>query len=174
MSGFKNPYERLVNRLANDGIKMVAVDFDLTLISVHTNGNWIFTARPLASRVRPGFVDFFKEVLRRGLSLAIVTFSPQVELVRDVLRAVLSEKEVERICIRGNTADWKPYPTCRKEGKQSHIESAAKHFYKSSKMKIKPHEVLLFDDDEENIRVAKKYSIRTVKVVDNTTLPSML
>ncbi len=59
-------------------------------------------------------------------------------------------------------------------GKQSHIESAAKYFYKSSKMKIKSHEVLLFDDDDDNIRVAKKYSIRTVKVVDNNTLPSLL
>jgi hypothetical protein len=117
MSGVRNPYERLVDRLANDGIKMIAVDFDLTLVSVHTSGNWIFTARPLASRVRPGFVEFLREVLRRGLCLAIVTFSPQVELVREVLTTVLSEKEVERICIRGNTADWKPYPNCRKEGK---------------------------------------------------------
>jgi FMN phosphatase YigB (HAD superfamily) len=59
-------------------------------------------------------------------------------------------------------------------GKQSHIESAAKYFYKASKIKIKPQEVLLFDDDDQNIRVAKKYSMRTVKVVDNTTLPSLL
>jgi FMN phosphatase YigB (HAD superfamily) len=41
-------------------------------------------------------------------------------------------------------------------------------------MKIKPQEVLLFDDDDENIRVAKKYSMRTVKVVNNNTLPSLL
>ncbi len=117
MSGSKNPYERLVDRLIRDGIKMVAVDFDLTLVSVHTNGTWMFTARPLASRVRPGFPEFLSEVLRRGLSLAIVTFSPQVELVRDVLRTVLSEKDVEKICIRGNTSDWKPCPSQRKEGK---------------------------------------------------------
>lgn len=116
MSGVKNPYEKLVDRLMNDGIKMVAVDFDLTLVSVHTNGNWIFTARPLASRIRPGFPEFLHEVLRRGLWLAIVTFSPQVELVREVLTFVLSEKNVERICIRGNTPDWKPYPRLRKEG----------------------------------------------------------
>ncbi|CAB3997940.1 Hypothetical predicted protein [Paramuricea clavata] len=174
MSGLKNPYETLVDRLIHDGIKMVAVDFDLTLVSVHTNGSWMFTARPLASRIRPGFPEFLSEVLRKGLWLAVVTFSPQVDLVRDVLRTVLSEKDMERICIRGNTSDWKPYPSCRKEGKQSHIESAAKYFYKASKMKIKPQEVLLFDDDDENIRVAKTYSMRTVKVVDNTTLPSLL
>ena len=61
-----------------------------------------------------------------------------------------------------------------KLGKQSHIESAAKYFYKATKVKIKPDQVLLFDDDSENIRAAKKYSIKTVKVVDNTTLPSLL
>ena len=59
-------------------------------------------------------------------------------------------------------------------GKLSHIESAAKYFYKLNKIKIKPHQVVLFDDDEENIRLAKKYSIRTVRVVDNNTLPSLL
>ena len=117
MSGAKNQYEKLVNGFIQDGIKMVAVDFDLTLVSVHTNGSWIFTARPLASRIRPGFPEFFREILRQGLCLSIVTFSPQVELVRDVLRTILSERDVERICIRGNTADWKPYPSCRKEGK---------------------------------------------------------
>ena len=117
MSGAKNQYEKLVNAFIQDGIKMVAVDFDLTLVSVHTNGSWIFTARPLASRIRPGFPEFLREILRQGLCLSIVTFSPQVELVRDVLRTILSERDVERICIRGNTADWKPYPICRKEGK---------------------------------------------------------
>lgn len=134
MSGLKNPYETLVDRLIHDGIKMVAVDFDLTLVSVHTNGSWMFTARPLASRIRPGFPEFLREVLRRGLWLAVVTFSPQVELVRDVLRTVLSEKDMERICIRGNTSDWKPYPSCRKEGRfatvarQRIIHSAYIHY----------------------------------------------
>ena len=117
MSYLNKRYERLVDLLINDGIKMVAIDFDLTLVSVHTNGEWMFTARPLASRVRPGFPELLREASQRGLRLAIVTFSPQVKLVRDVLRAVLPEEDVERICIRGNTLDWKPYPSSRKRGK---------------------------------------------------------
>lgn len=117
MSARRSPYERMVDKLINNGIKMVAVDFDMTLVSVHTNGNWMFTARPLASKVRPGFPEFLSEVLKRGLWVAVVTFSPQVKLVKEVLGNVLPERDVERICIRGNTLDWKPYPSCRKEGR---------------------------------------------------------
>lgn len=117
MSYLNKPYERLVDLLINDGIKMLAIDFDLTLVSVHTNGEWMFTARPLASRIRPGFPELLREASRRGLRLAIVTFSPQVELVRDVLRAVLPKGDMERICIRGNTLDWRPYPSSRKKGR---------------------------------------------------------
>ena len=116
MSGVKNPYASMVDKLIREGIKLIAVDFDMTLVSVHTNGNWMFTARPLASRIRPGFPEFLSEALRQGLWVAVVTFSPQVELVREVLKTVLSETEVEKICIRGNTLDWKPYPSSRKEG----------------------------------------------------------
>lgn len=119
MSDSGKSYDQLVKRLlVNGSIKLIAVDFDMTLVSVHTGGNWMFTARPLATRIRPGFIEFIREAQRHGLFVAIVTFSPQVDLVRNVLKEVFTEKEVERICIRGNTNDWKPHPRCRKEGNQ--------------------------------------------------------
>lgn len=121
MSG--NSYETLAERLKLAGIKMVAVDFDMTLVSVHTGGVWMFTARPLASKVRPGFPEFLSEVLRKGLSVAVVTFSPQVDLIRDILRLVLPPGEADMICIRGDTADWKPLPNSRKEGKNLFVRS---------------------------------------------------
>lgn len=114
MSG--NPYEVLAERLELCGIKLIALDFDCTLVSVHTGGSWMFTAPPLASKVRPGFQEFLSQVLKKGLCVAVVTFSPQVELVRDILRLILPAAEAEKICIRGNTPDWKPYPSARKEG----------------------------------------------------------
>lgn len=170
MSG--NRYEAYVERLKREGIKLIAVDFDMTLISVHTGGMWMFTPRPLASKVRPGFPEFLTEVLKKGLFVAIVTFSPQIGLIRDILKIILSEVDAEKICIRGNTSDWKPSPTSRKEGKLSHIESAAKHFYKTSKVKIKQHEVLLLDDDDDNLRVATQNMIKVMKIEDNSSLQS--
>lgn len=56
----------------------------------------------------------------------------------------------------------------------SHIESAAKFFYKTYKTKIKLHEVLLLDDDDNNIDVAKKNSVRTLKIEDNNSLQALI
>lgn len=60
------------------GIKLLAIDFDLTLIDVHTEGCWTGSAAALASRVRPCIKEVVDEALGSGIHVAVVTFSSQV------------------------------------------------------------------------------------------------
>ena len=64
--------------LHNTGINLLAVDFDLTLVDVHTGGCWAGSVAALASRVRPYMKQLVDDALSAGLYVAIVTFSPQV------------------------------------------------------------------------------------------------
>jgi len=67
------------------GIKLLAIDFDLTLIDVHTEGCWTGSAAALASRVRPCIKEVVDEALGSGIHVAVVTFSSQVTLISKVL-----------------------------------------------------------------------------------------
>lgn len=64
--------------LAEAGIRLLAVDFDLTLVNIHTGGGWRQNAEQLARRVRPGMKKLIQTSMANGVHVAIVTFSPQV------------------------------------------------------------------------------------------------
>jgi hypothetical protein len=70
----------IINALRRINIRLLAVDFDLTLIEMHTRGNWAGSAQALVSRGRPYLKQLIEEALRTGLYVSIVTFSPQVLL----------------------------------------------------------------------------------------------
>ena len=111
-------YAGIVQKLVSLSIKLVAVDFDLTILNVHTHGNWQFTAKSLASRVRPAFKQFLTAVLECDqLHVAVVTQSPQVSLVREVLEETLPQSNTGRIHIRGNDGTWRAIKGVSKEGK---------------------------------------------------------
>jgi hypothetical protein len=67
-----------MSALSRTGINLLAVDFDLTFIDVHTGGCWAGSVAALASRVRPYMKQLVEDALSSGLYVAIVTFSPQV------------------------------------------------------------------------------------------------
>ena len=67
----------LMSIFCQTGINLLAVDFDLTLIDVHTGGCWVGSAAALASRVRPCMKRILDEALNSGIHVAVVTFSPQ-------------------------------------------------------------------------------------------------
>ena len=82
---------RLTNELANfirqSNLKLIAFDFDQTIVSVHTSGFWRDSAERLAEYVRPAFQYLIPELLKNdNLCIAIVTYSPQLDLIKDVLR----------------------------------------------------------------------------------------
>ena len=67
-----------MSALHQAGINLLAIDFDLTLIDVHTGGCWAGSAATLAARVRPCMKQLMDEALSFGTHVAVVTFSPQV------------------------------------------------------------------------------------------------
>lgn len=72
---------RNADKLAQAGIKLLAIDFDLTLVSTHTGGVWSKGAEHLAQHVRPSMKQLILTAMMDGIHVAIVTFSPQVRLL---------------------------------------------------------------------------------------------
>lgn len=114
-------YSIIVQNLIRAGIKMVAVDFDLTILNIHTHGFWQFTSKMLATRVRPCFKHFLSEALNSNLHVAVVTHSPQADLVREVLELSLPDCDTRMIEIRGADGKWKEVRGVTKEGRFTYL-----------------------------------------------------
>ena len=113
-------YSSMVQRLVSLSVKLIAVDFDLTIINIHTHGSWQFTSKALVSRVRPTFKHFLTAALKcSDLHVAVVTQSPQVSLVREVLEKALPDCDTSVIHIRGSDGKWKELKGVSKEGEWS-------------------------------------------------------
>mmetsp|Transcript_18144 Transcript_18144/g.33524 ORF Transcript_18144/g.33524 Transcript_18144/m.33524 type:complete len:755 (+) Transcript_18144:399-2663(+) len=74
-----------VNICKAHGIKMLALDFDNTFVDTHTKGAWAYSSRELQGHIRPLFRSLIPAIFKQGLVLSIVTFSPQVDLIKDLL-----------------------------------------------------------------------------------------
>lgn len=94
-------YTRVVNKLIRQGIKLIAVDFDKTLIKLHTHGFWHKGSEELARHVRPCFQHFLLTAINSEIHVAIVTFSTQIELIEGVLKLSFPSDTVDKILIRG-------------------------------------------------------------------------
>ncbi len=62
------------------GINFLALDFDQTVIDIHTGGRFTGSSSELASHVRPIFSSLVNAAHEAGIKIAIVTFSPQGKL----------------------------------------------------------------------------------------------
>eukprot|EP00953_Heterococcus_sp_UTEX-ZZ885_P031895 16689-Heterococcus_DN1.PRE.7 len=105
-------------------INLVAVDFDMTMVDVHTGGRWQSGEAELAQRIRPFFRAFIPKAAEHGLHVAVVTFSEQTKLIRSVLRAAFGKVIAANIVVRGSDATWSYEGVGSKAGKQQHIASA--------------------------------------------------
>ena len=166
--------ERVVNGLKRENIKLVALDFDLTLVSIHTQGRWTGSAETLSKYLRPIFIELISQCLRRDIVVAIVTYSQQTELIARTLEHAMDASispEYGRvlqnnILLRGMDDTWsKPNITCLPSswaagcyvgGKMGHILAVVRqltdhgtHFQRST-FSIRPENVLYFDDDIRN------------------------
>lgn len=139
--------------------KLLAIDFDQTLVSIHTGGNWPSdkSSQDLAVHVRPFFKVVIPKAIQLGIHIAIVTFSPQTHLIRNVLNDVFPHY-VDKIIIRGNYGSWfVDDPTY--EGKNDHIKSVARELERMN-VYLSKEDVLLIDDDISNINAAKGIGIK--------------
>ena len=101
----------------------MAFDFDQTLIGIHTGGCWKHSVEELKPHVRPMFRTMLPAALDRGLYVGIVTFSPQVDMIRSILEDVVGQERAQYIPIRGGMSGGfvgVPY-----QGGASHLSSSA-------------------------------------------------
>jgi hypothetical protein len=72
----------------------------MTLVSEHTGGQWAGSIEDLASKVRPLFRTLLPLVLATDISVAIVTFSCQVQTISAVLHFVFPEVKGHSVTLR--------------------------------------------------------------------------
>lgn len=109
--------DHIVEHLASRGINFLAIDFDMTMIDVHTGGRWTGTAKDLSTHMRPLFVGLVPKAIARGMYVAIVTFSPQVGMIADVLKEIFPDVH-HKIPIRGQDGSWEYHGEGALGGKQ--------------------------------------------------------
>lgn len=178
----------VVSHLHASGVNFLAIDFDDTLIQGHTFGQWPGSAVDLAAKIRPLFRSLIPVAILNGLHVAIVTFSPQVPLIRQTLLHQFPEF-ADNIPIRGRDDTWEYHGDGAPEGKQKHIASVAEEINSnelenvrsgnainilsgqkesssssntSSSSKITRSTTLLIDDDINNVYAALKNKVRAI------------
>lgn len=181
---FIKPTKSLANEIMQRGkkagIKLLALDWDNTVLKVHTRGQWYGNADELYNNVRPFFIHLVQAAQRFQIHVSIVTFSGQTKLITEVLQKIMNIKTSSKS--NGNDTDHSQYSIrccddtwdgidALKEyfpshidrefkGKLQHISSVLKECMQDNVM---PYETLLIDDDVENIRVAKEVNLPCIR-----------
>ena len=144
------------------GINFIAVDFDLTLISRHTSSQFRGKAKELVQCIRPCFSTLIPSLIDNKIAVAIVTFSNQTELIREVLRLAFP-LHWSKIVIRTSDKSWGDMgDRDSRYGKQKYIASAAEELELLFNIDIARNTTLLVDDQQENIRAALRSGVRAI------------
>jgi len=171
----KNNILNTVKSLGNNGVRLVCIDFDDTLLSIHTNGRWDGDPIELSNYIRPVFVKLIRSCVKKNIHVAIVTFSPQEQTIRICLEHYFKDI-LHHIHIRTNNMDNKPNKTFCKllkkklvlKRKVPMILSVCNDIYYRTGEIIYPKHTLLIDDDLNNIKVAKKSGYKTYHFSNNS------
>jgi hypothetical protein len=147
-----------VEGLVKGKILLIAIDFDLTIISIHTGGRWKWSADDLVPYVRPEFRCIICECLQKDIHVAVATFSDQVDLISDVLAATVAHDDAAQIPIYGGTANVRG----SFEGKRSQLLLAVEHVEAKTGLSLPKEATVLVDDDRANIARAKKDGYKTI------------
>ena len=149
---YRNPpsIQKVIEHLKNDvGINFLALDFDQTILDIHTGGNWKGSLEELLPHIRPVYAQLIRGALTNGMEVAVVTFTSQTKFVRGVLDHIFSSCLLDgsmdaesleaigvttgrgnvvdtshRIPIRGSDRTWRYAGAGSMEGKQPHMASA--------------------------------------------------
>ncbi|OQR93912.1 ATP-binding Cassette (ABC) superfamily [Achlya hypogyna] len=176
--------DETVAMLVQIGCRLVCIDFDATFVKVHTNGEWPHTAAELVPHVRAYFRILCPLLTEKTqLTVAVVTFSPQLELIQEVLRLCFEPSVANRIIVRCNDTSW---CVLRSEAEKfTGIEAQHLHLDRKSKVSyvvsaglaacklqqadpanyfilhqaIKSADTLLIDDCADNVAIASQCGI---------------
>jgi hypothetical protein len=162
----------IVSSLVEKGIKVLALDFDKTIVAIHTAGFWTQPTSKLVEHVRPCFKALIQAGLDTRLHLCVVTYSMQPALIRDVIRMALPRSDTDKILIRANSKDWLPpqSPTGQAYGKQQHIAWIVTELFNKKHAIIHPEEILLLDDDSDNVEIAHQFGHQAYEVPEEVSL----
>eukprot|EP00526_Cylindrotheca_closterium_P023879 CAMPEP_0113620090 /NCGR_PEP_ID=MMETSP0017_2-20120614/10224_1 /TAXON_ID=2856 /ORGANISM="Cylindrotheca closterium" /LENGTH=197 /DNA_ID=CAMNT_0000529721 /DNA_START=108 /DNA_END=701 /DNA_ORIENTATION=- /assembly_acc=CAM_ASM_000147 len=144
-----------ISKLKELGINFLALDFDQTILDIHTGGRWKESLEELLPHVRPVFVQLMQAALEYDIQVAIVTFSGQTKMIREVLEHTVGLPGAHQIPIRGGDRSWRYQGEGSLDGKQAHMASAVEELEtRQPETKITKATTLLVDDDRKNIRFA--------------------
>jgi hypothetical protein len=94
--------------LVQRGFRLLSFDFDKTIVACHTGGQWAESADSLAKHVRLDIAALMLAASQHNLQVAVVTFSGQVDLIRNVLQLAVGNAAANKIIIRGADGSWDP------------------------------------------------------------------
>jgi hypothetical protein len=118
-----------ISKFQELGINMVAIDFDQTIVDVHTQGRWTGSVSELAEHVRSEFRLLLQACCEHEILVAIVTFSGQTKIVQGVVETVVGpDYFASHVVVRGQDRSWSYKGVGSKHGKQHFIASAAEEF----------------------------------------------
>ncbi|XP_029653010.1 uncharacterized protein LOC115226152 [Octopus sinensis] len=160
----------IVAELRRKKILLLAIDFDQTLLEIHTGGMWTDGVEDLLEHIRPAMLQLIDAALDEpnSIKVSIVTYSMQPWLIHELLALALSHRNTSQIIVRGNTPDWINNHSQWTAGKEEHISwVVAQLCDQSPSLDIKAENILLLDDDPENIKLAQTFLHRTF-LVDST------
>ena len=156
--------EAAAKQLKAQDIRLLALDFDLTVIDRHTGGRWKGTAEELAEHVRPDVQCLLNSAFNRQIDAAIVTFSEQIGLISNVTRQFFPGQYIP---VHG----W--YTSS--EGKQGHLLRAIRDINKShGNTYVSNGTTILIDDDKRNIKKARKDGYGTIQYDPESDNPMVL
>lgn len=118
----------IVSGMKASRINFLAVDFDLTLVDMHTGGHFEGSPMELCRAVRPFFRSLIPMAISRGsilsfdewnrcnidvffadIAVGIVTFSPQTGLIQEVIHECFPECNVRYSCCKCSVCECVGY-----------------------------------------------------------------
>ena len=162
----------IVQALRHIGTKLVCIDFDATFLDIHTGGAWNHNVSSLLPHVRPLFAALVPLLHEANIYIALVTFSPQVDMIRSLLHLCFP-LFAHDVIVRGNDTTWSishalcsdfALPSiqvqhlCISSSKLPHMISAAADIQAC----IQKGDTVLIDDDPNNIRNATDHGIAAI------------
>jgi hypothetical protein len=145
--------ERAARHIKRQNIKLLALDFDLTVIDQHTGGRWKGTSDELSKHVRPEIQCLLNSAFNQNIDAAIVTFSTQIDLIGNVTGQIFPGQHIP-------VYGW----YAAKDGKQAHLVKAIDDINAANGNKnISNDTTFLIDDDKRNIKKARKDGYHTVR-----------
>ncbi|CAF1678491.1 unnamed protein product [Adineta ricciae] len=165
----------IVLGILQKNIKLIAIDFDSTFLSIHTGGFYQGTVDSLLEYIRSTFFYFVQELLDSSafghtLHVCIVSFSAQEQLIRKLLQLAFKTSKTDRIIIRCNTPEFVANMNNDFLGKEYHLSSVVTELSTRRHKTIKPNEILLLDDDVHNILIAEEFGHRVFEIRDEISL----